>query len=766
MDVSMSFGRWKVLVVSRHGNVQRTFHRLEESKKHNSKNMNKTFLTTLTISAVLLFCSLTTFASQGSNVITLENEVVKVQFDKETGTLVYLLYKKANWEIARRPELAQSFRMLVPAPDLDRRDNTIWGKGHKLKKYELSPNGTELTLYWEGLNSDAISNMAISFEGRVKLTNDGLIFDGKVNNQSGLVIDAVYWPYVGDFTTPDKTQESNWLHFEYGGGMQKWGITPNFGMNYFMFYSGVDNPTQFHRTQYANFGLYQAKDRGIYFLYDDTTVEHLCAFSFELKPGVETPSGMWGGSVPRGDSISGQPVHIEFSPVHFSFIHPGKEHQLKPIVMNPYMGDWHAGSDFYKEWRETWRKELPVPEWAANVHSWQQIHIFSAEDRAVFKFPELVEYCKECKEHSVEALQLTGWFRGGQDRDDPSHDIAHQLGAWQELYDAIKTCEEMGVRVILFTKFTWGDISSDWFREELINYATKDPYGDFHWYRGYPYNTATQLNNFNTRRFSPMCPYSKEWQAIVEAEYRKVLELGASGMLFDENQHHGDHFYCYDPTHGHEVPAYIPGGTKYLEKIFHDLAAEYNPDFLLVGESNRDIQFQDYHMSYFRINKDHVPMYRYVAPHELKMIAVVGYNDRLTINQALMFNYIISYEPRYFKGKLSEFPLTIEYGKKVDALRAKYQDYLWHGQFRDKLGASVLAGKKPHENYSVFLNKETRKRAVVISNFDNDNAITIRADLPGVKGQLVYVTPENPTETPYRRRVSVAPNSVVVLIEK
>jgi hypothetical protein len=148
------------------------------------------------------------------------------------------------------------------------------------------------------------------------------------------------------------------------------------------------------------------------------------------------------------------------------------------------------------------------------------------------------------------------------------------------------------------------------------------------------------------------------------------------------------------------------------------------------------------------------------------MIAILGYNDRLTINQALMFNFIISYEPRYFKGKLSEYPLTLEYGKKVDALRAKYQDYLWHGEFQDKLGSAVFSKKKSHENYSVFVNKTTGKRAVVISNFDNENEISVTVNLPDLKGQLVYVTPENPNETNYRRKVTISPSSVIVLIEK
>lgn len=638
------------------------------------------------------------------------------------------------------------------------------GKNHKLDKYEMSADGTELTLIWKGLNSDGVADLDIEFQGHVKLTSDGLIFDGIIKNQSNLTIDAVYWPYIGDFSVPNKKEESNWLKFEYGGGMQKSGISPDFSS--FIFYSGVDYPIQFHRTQYANFGLYQAADKGIYVGYHDTTVENLCAFAFELMPGVEIPGGVWGGSIPLGDSIGNKPVHIEFSSIHFAYIHPNEDYKLQPIVMNPYVGAWHAGADFYKDWRKTWKKDLTIPEWATRVHSWQQLHIFSAEDRVVFTYPQLVEYCKECEENDVKAIQLTGWTLGGQDRSNPSHDIEPKLGTWKELNSAIKTCENMGVKIVLSNKYTWADLSTHWFDNELIKYSTKDPYGDFHWYRGYPYQTATQLNNINTRRLVPMCPYSKTWRDIVAKEAKKSFDLGASGMLFDENQHHGDFFYCFDKTHGHEVPAYIFGGDKYLEEIFHDLSNKYKPDYLLAGESNRDLQFQSYHMSYFRIDKNYIPMHRYVAPNELMMVAVVGYNDRLTINQCLLFNFIMSYEPRNFKGKLSEFPLTIEYGIKVDALRKKYQDYLWYGEFQDKIGAEVKVQDQIHPNYSVFKNKANGKKAVVIANFDTQNEMKVNVELTELNGKLVYVSPENLKESVYENGISVNPSSTIVIIEK
>ena len=47
------------------------------------------------------------------------------------------------------------------------------------------------------------------------------------------------------------------------------------------------------------------------------------------------------------------------------------------------------------------------------------------------------------------------------------------------------------------------------------------------------------------------------------------------------------------------------------------------------------------------------------------MIAVTGFDDREMINRALMYRYIISYEPFNFKGDIQDFPLTVAYGEKV-----------------------------------------------------------------------------------------------------
>jgi hypothetical protein len=395
-----------------------------------------------------------------------------------------------------------------------------------------------------------------------------------------------------------------------------------------------------------------------------------------------------------------------------------------------------------------------------------QFHINSSDDYPRCKYRDLVQYAKECAQYGVTAIQLTGWNLGGQDGAGPSHDVDPRLGTVEDLKYAIEECRKLGVRIILFTKFTYADESQPWFKNELIKYAVKDPYGNYYKSPGALYQTAVQLANINARTRIPMCPLSSGWRDIADNEFKKVLELGADGMLYDECQHHSPSFYCFDPNHGHHVPANVFSGDILLENGFREIARKVNPDFLFSGEACRDLQLGSYSLSYFRADRNHTPMYRYIASVTDMMIAIIGYNDRNPINQALMYKYILSYEPRHFKGHLNEFPLTLEYGRKVDAIREKYSDFLWTGEFMGTNGAKIKSGDSENALYSVFLNQKTGKRAVVVSNPSYNKEVSVDAELENGTRNFLATTPENPAPQKSNGKVKIPALSAVVLIEE
>jgi sugar phosphate isomerase/epimerase len=99
------------------------------------------------------------------------------------------------------------------------------------------------------------------------------------------------------------------------------------------------------------------------------------------------------------------------------------------------------------------------PEWVHDVHSWQQIQIGSAEDDLRTAFNDLPARARQLADHGVTGLQLVGWNQGGQDRGNPSHDPDERLGTWEDLKAAISAIEALGVRVVLFNKFVWADVT-------------------------------------------------------------------------------------------------------------------------------------------------------------------------------------------------------------------------------------------------------------------------------------------------------------------
>ena len=694
--------------------------------------------------------------------IVLENAVLKAVFDKNTGRFVSLVNKVTGWQIQHRAALSRSFRLAVPLPG--RKDNCVYGEKQSSCTLEISDNNKMLVFTWRKLTSDCKNNLGITFKGKIELTDTALIFTAEVNNQSPYTVEAVYWPYLGDVNTPKTKNILNWMYFEYAGGMNKNPIYPFFKSD--KGYYGVDYPIQLYQTQYSHFGLMGNDNEGVYVGYDDITDRQLVNFSLELKPGYEFTDNMNYGSVPKTDSMGGKAAHIEFSCIHFIYANPKETTVIKPIIIQPYIGDWQKGADYYKAWRKKWVKPLPCPEWAKKVHSWQQFHINSSEDYPRSTYKGLVKYAQECAKYGVKAIQLTGWNLGGQDRGNPSHDIDPRLGTWDDLKNAIAACKKLGVNIILFTKFTWADESQPWFKNELIKYSIKDPYKNYFNYNGYQYQTVAQLNDINTRRLIPMCPLSAEWRNIANNEFNKTIKLGASGMLYDECQHHGGAFYCFDPNHGHHIPANVFSGDIVLEKGFRKITQASSPEYLFAGESIRDLQFMNYNMSYFRISRNYIPMHRYIAPDAPMQIAVIGFNDRHTINQALLFRFIISYEPRNFKGHLDEFPLTMEYGKKVDALREKYSDFLWDGEFIGTVGGTVKGKDSAAVIYSVFVNRKTGKRAIVIANPLYDQPVNIEAELEDKKSGFLLASPEFPEVKEFGSEVIIPALSAIVLIEK
>lgn len=686
----------------------------------------------------------------------LRNQRLEAAFD-EYGRLVRLKNRKTGWKIQEREALALSFAMQVPLEG--RRNNTVYGS--EQQPPELGqPADNVLQFTWKGLKSAYTGLLDIIFTARVTLHMRGLLFESRVENRSPYTVESVEYPCLGAVERPEGAQPFYRMNGAYCR-LMKTELAPHFANQ--MGYWGVDYPTQLAGGPESPFVLVGNEEQGLYVGNHDTTCKELVQFCFVMKPGQEDSLRF---TVPAGREADGKPVHMELKVFHFPYAAPGEMVEASPVFAGAYEGNWERGADLYKSWRSTWFKRPPAPSWIKPVHAWLQLHINSPEDELRCRYQDLVRYGRSCAQNGIRAIQLVGWNTGGQDRAYPLHDTDGRLGTAGELRQAIAEIQQMGVKVVLFNKYTWADRSLPQFRTRFLQYAAKDPYGDYRVHPGYQYQTPAQLSDINTRRLVPMCMNSAQWRDFCCGEFEKSIDLGADGILYDECQHHGGAFYCFDPSHGHHVPANIYAGDHLLAQDFRAVAEKKKPDFLFAGEACYDLELRDYALAYFRITPDHIPLQRYLDPYAGLMAAVTGFNDRDAINLCLVYRYIISYEPYMFKGSPEDFPRTVAYGRMVDALRTRYSNLLWDAEFTGTKGLLLESAQKESLHYSVFIEPGTGRRAAAIANTDAERPAEVKARFELQTSNLWFFSPEEPDGKVCGGSRVIPPRSLAVLYEK
>jgi hypothetical protein len=681
----------------------------------------------------------------------LQDSELLVAFDPVSGALTRMQRKSSQWTIERRPALGVSFRLHAPLPQ--QRDNFVLGTKQRVVSVQKISE-SQIRMQWKNMLSEHGGVLPITFTATVTLKGGALTFDGTLDNDSSLPVETIDYPYFGDLNppTPDTRMQAEHL---WVGALSGDEIYPHFGNA--LGYWGVRYPTKTINTNQSQFCFIQTPQEGLYVAMHDPAIRYLIQFTFEQHPGAVEAD-----IVPHQEEVSGIPVHLEFRTCHFLFAHPHSSISLAPVVMRTYTGDWHAGLEVYKQWRTTWFGKPHIAPWALDVHSWQQLRVDGAEQDFSVPYSALPKYIDECAANGVTAIQLVGWNHGGQDGGDPSLDTDPGLGTWEELHQAILFARSKGVKMILFGKPIFADMSTDWYKKELYKYEATDPYGNKYESGSYSYTTPTQLAGINNRRRAIMDVCSQAYRDIATREFEKTLALGAAGWLFDEVMQHNSVIYSFSPDHGYNPPGYLFHSDMPLVKQFRAAADKVDPDFLFSGEGPGDWLMPYYVLGYYRIGPGTRHALRYIDPQAPLMAAVTGFDDREKLNLILLYRYIISYEPYNFKGHVTDFPLTLAYGKKIDALRRRYRAWIWDAEFRDTLGAKVTADGAVR--YTVFQNA-SGKRAVMVANLEAGKAITATLDIPG-SGSLMAATPEQPEAKSVSGPLRIPARSVVVAMEQ
>ncbi len=685
--------------------------------------------------------------------VVLEDDHLLVAFDESSGALTRMVRKSTQWVIERRPELGASFRLLVPLPT--QRANFVLGQKQRAAFVaKVASNRVEIT--WKDPLSEHGGVVPLTLVAVAELQEGVLTFAATLMNNSTLTVETIDYPYFGDLNPPAEHEKVEASHMWYGNLVVD-EIHPHF--NNQKGYWGVKFPTKTIESKESLFCLIQAEKQGLYMEIADPAQPYLLEFTFEQHPGVvESLDNM----IPSQDKMSGYNVKLEFRCCHFLFVQPHSTRKTAPVCLCAYGGDWHGGVDVYKKRRAQWFKQPYTAKWTSEVHSWLQLQVDGSEQDFSIQYRDLPRYIDECADNGLTAIQLVGWNIGGQDGGDPCLDTDPGLGTWEELHQAILYARGKDVKIILFAKPVWADRTTVWCKKELYKYAATDPYGIPYEIGGYSYTTPTQLAAINNRRRFIMDVQCQAYRDIATREFKKIVDLGAAGWLHDEVCWHGPVDYSFASDHGYSAPGYLYAGDIPLANQFRAVADAADRDFVFAGEAPGDWLMQNYPVSYFRITNNSLPVSRYIDSRAPLMVAVTGFDDREMLNLILLNRYIISYEPFNFKGHVTDFPLTLEYGRKIDALRNKYRAFLWDAEFRDTLGATVTSDGR--HRHSVFV-ANGGKRAVVVVNQEYSKTILAKVNLPNA-GSLLMATPEQQESRPTSGALSIPARSAAIIMEQ
>jgi hypothetical protein len=688
-----------------------------------------------------------------SREVILEDDELLVAFNADSGALTRMVHKTSQWTIERRPELGVSFRLLVPLPN--QRANFVIGQKQRTAKVE-KVSDLKIEILWKNPVSERGGVIPLDFSATISLENGTLTFSSALNNRSDLPVETIEYPYFGDLNPPTRDSLILARHMG-GGGLGADPIYPHFAND--AGYWGVFFPQRKVSSNQSQICLIQAPEQGMYVGMHDPEIRYFLQFIFELHPGY-----IYDGLVPRQDEISGIPVHIEFRVCHFVFMHPRTQVTLAPVVMRPYAGDWQAGIDIYKEWRASWFKAPSSPAWIKDVHSWLELQMDTPIQDASVSYRKLEDYTKECEQNGITAIQLVGWNKGGHDRGGPSQDTEPLLGTTSELRDAIVRIQARNLKVILFAQLYWADWTTDWYTRELYKYEVKDPYGNAYPHSPEGFVTPSQLTGgegLDRRRCSIMDVVNPAYREIAVREFEKILALKPAGWFHGSVGNHNV-LYSFAKNHGYTEPGYLYSGDLPLSRSLQ-MASEMNDsEFLFAGDTPQDWLTQYYSVSPVSVGPDEAPLARYLDPHAPLLVSVTGQDARETLNLILLYQCIISYKPSNFGGRLSDFPKTLEYGKKIDALRKQYKEYLWESEFQGTTGVTTNADGA--FRYMVY-RTSTGKRAVIGINLEANRTIAVTLNIAG-ENKIMTATPEDPEAQPASESLRIPARSAIVVMEQ
>lgn len=652
-------------------------------------------------------------SAAGAGDVRLENASFSVALDPASGALSSLRVKRNDAELIGERRLMANFRLCVPLPDY--LCNYVDGVGQKPARVER--RGDQLLVEFAGVRS-ARGDLPVDLRYTIALDGDTLRFRAKLTNRSPYPVSEFWFPRFGGWTSfggrdaamavPNYTSCRHDVKpfRNFPGGRGLGAEAAEFSRDY----PGMVMPWWAVHDSTTNTGLYLGYHDRIF---------RFSTWHMYLFPEA---SGMSDDAWLTPEQAAGQPVGLVFSHVRYPFVHSGESFDTGEFILRVHDGDWHQGSQFYREW---FLKNFPFDKsksWLRKQSTWFSSIIYQPEDRVIADYKTYDHWCRDAEQYGVRCHELIGWHHGGLERNYPEYVPEEKLGGRDGYRALLRSIKSRGSRCLPFVNYNIVDGATQEYARTLKPYTHQDQFGQTPNWMAWGESTLIARKGLSVRRHL-LASVVPDFKKLLEGYLLPVVTDGADGFQIDKLVVGST--LDFNPLNSRKPDEALCEGL--IEGIAELLAAcrKINPGFCLASEAMQD-RLVPYVDVYYRSTQgESISPLRYVFPEWTSVQHVGAPRDFRGVNGAVLTGSVICVEPGSYQGSLAG-PLyrdLANYIKEVERIRHELSDIVFLGLYHDNQGAEVTAAgagdARSRLAFAVHGHHETGRRAIVVANTDS-----------------------------------------------
>ncbi len=390
-------------------------------------------------------------------------------------------------------------------------------------------------------------------------------------------------------------------------------------------------------------------------------------------------------------NVTGNPdptPSLSCSIVKYPFLAPKGRWESPAYHVALYEGPWTEAARRYRA-ASTWWAAPRVPPWVLTWPGWLLIILKRQTGEIFWRYADLPELHRDAAAGGIDTVFVFGWHQGGHDHRYPEYDCDPAMGGEQGLVDAIAAVQQAGGRVVLYTQGRIMDRTTPFYQQIGRRIAAKTYWGDDYEEHIPPWGAATlhDKRSGNELHFSVACAATPEWQQQLEDQTRLVLDMGADGILYDQ-EGGAFHFLCYDANHPHASPAQAWGKPRLdTFKAIRARAKQRDAETVLVGENLSDMMTQVFDIIHgggfaFVPSPEAFPdLFRFAFPEVVMTNRIIAEEDFYSAGYAWVHGFRFDVEIDGATGSMRRSPGLTRFLQRLRELRDRYAPWLLYGKY-------------------------------------------------------------------------------------